>query len=80
MPPAEQLNTAMALKSEIIIPGNEAATWKRAMGKVKLLQDDWRSAGPAPARVDSALWRRFRAGLDQFYAIARERRSRRPGA
>lgn len=78
VPPAEQLNMAIALKSEIIVPGNAAASWKRAMAKVKDAQEQWRGVGPAPARVDSILWQRFKAALDLFYTEARQRRTERP--
>jgi Domain of Unknown Function (DUF349) len=75
--PAEQLNMAMALKSEVILPDNQVATWKRAMDKVKKIQTEWRQIGPVPARVDSVLWQRFKAALDQFYGLARQRRTER---
>jgi hypothetical protein len=51
-------------------PGAQSAAiqWKRAGDAIKRLQADWKAIGPAPRDQADAVWKRFRAACDQFFA------------
>ena len=42
--------------------------WGPTTGAYRDLMQRWKDAGPAPRGVDEALWRRFRAAQDTFFA------------
>jgi len=44
-----------------------ASEWMRASGKVKALQQEWRTIGAAPKAENDALWTRFRKACDEFF-------------
>jgi len=44
-----------------------AGDWHRAAGKVKGLQQEWRTIGAAPREDNEAVWQRFRAACDAFF-------------
>lgn len=71
---AEQLSMALDMKNEIVVPGDNKATWDRAMNKVKKIQAEWKNIGPVPQKQGQDLWKRFRRAADPFYA-PRENRS-----
>ncbi len=42
--------------------------WGATAGEYRDLMRRWKAAGPAPREVDEALWKRFRAAQDSFFA------------
>lgn len=42
--------------------------WGTTAGRYKDLMTEWKAAGRAPKDADDALWQRFRAAQDQFFA------------
>ena len=46
----------------------EGTDWKAVSDALKGLQDEWKTVGPAPEVHQEALWTRFRAAQDFFYA------------
>ena len=42
--------------------------WGPTTGAYRDLMTRWKAAGPAPRDVDEALWKRFRAAQDTFFA------------
>ncbi len=72
--PAAQLSLALELKETVIVPGDRKKTWEQALRKVKAVQAEWKTIGPAPREAEKALWHRFRRAGDQFFAD-REQRS-----
>ncbi|MBN2369841.1 MAG: DUF349 domain-containing protein [Vicinamibacteria bacterium] len=53
----------------------ESVDWARAGKELRKLQEEWKSLGPVPPKVSRALWARFRAPCDRFYARLKEHRS-----
>jgi len=49
----------------------ESTEWGATAGRFRDLMRQWKAAGPAPRREEEALWQRFRAAQDTFFA-ARE--------
>lgn len=41
--------------------------WKRATDRVKQLQQEWRTIGPAPREQNDAVWERFQRASDAFF-------------
>ena len=46
----------------------ESTDWGATAGRYKQLMADWKAAGRAPKDSDEALWQRFRAAQDKFFA------------
>lgn len=67
VPSAEQLSIALEYKNEIVVPGNNKATWDRAIQKVRDIQKQWKNIGPVPKEKDEELWKRFRSAGDIFF-------------
>jgi hypothetical protein len=66
-----QRGAARARKEEIVAEAEqlvESTEWGPTAGRYKQLMVDWKAAGRAPKDVDDALWQRFRAAQDQFFA------------
>lgn len=41
--------------------------WKRSTSDIIRLQEEWRKIGPVPRRLSDKIWKRFRAGCDDFF-------------
>ncbi|CAM01068.1 uncharacterized protein DUF349 [Saccharopolyspora erythraea NRRL 2338] len=46
----------------------ESTDWGPTASRYKQLMADWKAAGRAPRETDEALWQRFRAAQDRFFA------------
>lgn len=49
-----------------------AGDWHHATGKVKSLQQEWRTIGHVPREESDAIWTRFRAACDAFFEAQRQ--------
>lgn len=47
--------------------------WAKQTEELKRLQEDWKKIGPAPDKVNDAVWKRFRLACDGFFAKKAER-------
>lgn len=47
--------------------------WAKQTEELKKLQEDWKKIGPAPDKVNDAVWKRFRTACDGFFAKKAER-------
>ncbi len=47
---------------------SESSEWGDTAGRYKDLMTEWKAAGRAPKDSDEALWQRFRAAQDKFFA------------
>jgi len=68
---AEQRETARATKEKLVAEAEQLASsadWGATAGAYRDLMTRWKAAGPAPREVDEALWKRFRAAQDTFFA------------
>jgi Domain of Unknown Function (DUF349) len=68
---AERRDQARAVKEEIVVEAESLATstdWGSTARRYRDLMTRWKEAGPAPKPADDALWRRFRAAQDMFFA------------
>ncbi|MET0135348.1 MAG: DUF349 domain-containing protein [Kibdelosporangium sp.] len=66
-----QRSTAKARKQELVEEAEQLAEsddWGPTAGRYKQLMTDWKAAGRAPKDSDDALWQRFRAAQDKFFA------------
>lgn len=45
----------------------DSTDWKEASSKIISLQQEWKSIGPVPDKVNNAIWRRFRSACDTFF-------------
>jgi hypothetical protein len=66
-----QRSTAKARKQELVDEAeqlSESDDWGVTAGRYKQLMTDWKAAGRAPKDSDDALWQRFRAAQDKFFA------------
>jgi hypothetical protein len=66
-----QRSTAKARKQELVEEAEllaESDDWGPTAGRYKQLMTDWKAAGRAPKDSDDALWQRFRAAQDKFFA------------
>ncbi|HEX3787885.1 MAG TPA: DUF349 domain-containing protein [Pseudonocardiaceae bacterium] len=66
-----QRATAKARKQELVdqaeaLSGSE--DWADTAARYRQLMTDWKAAGHAPKEADDALWQRFRAAQDKFFA------------
>lgn len=68
---AEQRDTARVAKEKLVAEAEALAgstDWGPTTGTYRELMTRWKAAGPAPRGVDEALWQRFRAAQDTFFA------------
>ncbi|GAA2105353.1 DUF349 domain-containing protein [Microlunatus panaciterrae] len=68
---AEQREGARATKEKLVAEAEALATstdWGPTTGAYRDLMTRWKAAGPAPRGLDDALWKRFRAAQDTFFA------------
>jgi hypothetical protein len=68
---AEQREGARAVKEQLVAEAEALANstdWGPTTGTFRDLMARWKAAGPAPRGVDEALWKRFRAAQDSFFA------------
>jgi Domain of Unknown Function (DUF349) len=66
-----QRGAAKTRKEEIVAEAErlaESTEWGVTAGRYKQLMADWKAAGRAPKDADDALWQRFRAAQDAFFA------------
>jgi hypothetical protein len=66
-----QRGAAKTRKEEIVAEAEElsqSSEWGATAGRYKQLMVDWKAAGRAPKDADDALWQRFRAAQDAFFA------------
>jgi hypothetical protein len=66
-----QRSTAKTRKQELVDEAetlSESDDWGVTAGRYKQLMVDWKAAGRAPKDSDDALWQRFRAAQDKFFA------------
>ncbi|MDR1792774.1 MAG: DUF349 domain-containing protein [Bacteroidales bacterium] len=42
--------------------------WKKAAAELEALKEQWKQAGPIPARISDEIWNRFQAAGKSFYA------------
>ncbi|SEQ35856.1 DUF349 domain-containing protein [Microlunatus flavus] len=67
----EQRDTARVAKEQLVAEAEALAgstDWGPTTGAYRDLMTRWKAAGSAPRGVDEALWRRFRAAQDTFFA------------
>ncbi|WP_370942984.1 DUF349 domain-containing protein [Amycolatopsis sp. cg5] len=67
----KQRATAKQRKEELIAEAEKIADsddWGDTAGRYKDLMGEWKAAGRAPKDSDEALWQRFRAAQDKFFA------------
>ncbi|HEY0637669.1 MAG TPA: DUF349 domain-containing protein [Pseudonocardiaceae bacterium] len=66
-----QRGAAKTRKEEIVAEAeqlSDSSEWGATAGRYKQLMIDWKAAGRAPKDADDALWQRFRAAQDAFFA------------
>jgi uncharacterized protein DUF349 len=66
-----QRGTAKQRKEELVAEAEALSAsddWGPTAGRYKQLMADWKAAGRAPKDADDALWQRFRAAQDAFFA------------
>ena len=56
---------ALIAKAEAL---QESTDWDAAAAEIKRLQNEWKSIGPVKKTRSEALWQRFRAACDHFFA------------
>lgn len=67
----KQRAAAKARKEELIAEAEslvDSSEWSATAGRYKELMAEWKAAGRAPKETDDALWERFRAAQDKFFA------------
>ncbi|SFB37728.1 protein of unknown function [Amycolatopsis marina] len=67
----KQRAAAKARKEELIAEAealSDSEDWGPTAGRYKDLMAEWKAAGRAPKDADDALWQRFRAAQDAFFA------------
>lgn len=67
----KQRASAKHRKEELIAEAealSESSEWGDTAGRYKDLMTEWKAAGRAPKDSDEALWQRFRAAQDKFFA------------
>ncbi len=68
---AEQRDSARQTKERLVTEAEALAgstDWGPTTGAYRDLMTRWKAAGPAPRGIDEALWKRFRAAQDTFFA------------
>jgi hypothetical protein len=66
-----QRGEVKAVKEQLVREAEELATstdWGPTAARLRELMDRWKAAGPLARSDEDALWRRFRAAQDAFYA------------
>lgn len=66
-----QQGSAKAAKERLVVEAERLSTskdWAPTAGAFKKLMDEWRQAGRAGRSDDDALWERFKAAQDAFFA------------
>jgi hypothetical protein len=46
----------------------DSTNWESAAAEIRRLQNEWKTIGPVKRSRSEAIWRRFRAACDQFFA------------
>ncbi|WP_236788676.1 DUF349 domain-containing protein [Amycolatopsis sp. GM8] len=67
----KQRAAAKTRKEELIEEAEslvDSSDWGPTAGRYKDLMAEWKAAGRAPKETDDALWQRFRAAQDKFFA------------
>ena len=67
----EAREAARVTKEQLVVEAEALAgstDWGPTTGTYRDLMARWKAAGPAPRGVDEALWKRFRAAQDTFFA------------
>lgn len=67
----KQRATAKARKEELAAEAEsitDSTDWGPTAARYKELMSEWKAAGRAPKEADDALWQRFRAAQDTFFA------------
>ena len=59
------LKLNLAMRAEAIA---ERTDWKAATDEILALQKEWKEIGPVPRKNAEAVWKRFRAACDKFFA------------
>src|SRR6478736_4629153 len=68
---SDERETARAAKEGLVAEAEALANstdWGPTTGVYRDLMTRWKAAGPAPRGADEALWKRFRAAQDTFFA------------
>jgi Domain of Unknown Function (DUF349) len=68
---AEQREGARAVKEQLVAEAEalaDSTDWSPTTSTFRDLMARWKAAGPAPRGIDEALWKRFRAAQDTFFA------------
>ena len=67
----DQRKAAQAKKEALVAEAEKLASsteWAETAGRLKALMSEWKAAGRAHKAADDALWARFRAAQDAFFA------------
>lgn len=68
---SERREAAKQVKERLVAQASELSTstdWGSTSSAMRDLMNQWKKAGRAPREVDDALWTRFRAAQDTFFA------------
>jgi hypothetical protein len=68
---SEQRDSARITKEKLVVEAEQLASstdWGPTTGSYRELMASWKAAGAAPRGADEALWKRFRAAQDTFFA------------
>lgn len=70
----EARKTALCEAAEAIDPSaiKGFGAWDKATEEIKALQAEWRGLGPAPRKVNAAIFARFRQACDRFFEAKAE--------
>lgn len=70
----EQAKTKLCEEVEAINPEEIKGfgAWEKATDAIKALQAQWKEIGPAPRKVNNAIFARFRAACDKFFEAKAE--------
>ncbi len=67
----QQRKEAAARKEELVVEAEqlaESSEWQATANRLKQLMQEWKAAGRAQRDSEEALWKRFRAAQDAFFA------------
>jgi len=73
----ERRKGAQAVKDSLVAEAEALSTstdWVPATNRYKTMMNQWKAAGGAPKAAEEALWNRFRAAQDSFFARRTEAR------
>jgi len=64
------LKTTLCENLETVVRAlpDDKPNWSQLTQTIELLQQDWRKTGPVSKDQQEPIWKRFKTGLDQFYA------------